>query len=418
MTRMDGDALKHLEKSLPANFDGDSSEISGKGWVLARDVPLPNIILNRDILIANIQLFQKYINEHNALLAPHAKATMCPEIWREQLAAGAWGLTVATVSQLEVCIAFGVKRVLIANEVIDTYSARRLAQILAQDEDVEIICLIDSEEGIRRLSTAISESDSTRRLDILVEFGMKGGRAGVRSIDEVVSLANSVKNHAQTLRLVGVEGYEGILGASRDPALLTVVDEYLHSWVAAIRAVLPLIEPSAPRLASAGGSIFFDRVISAFATLGSDCKLVIRGGCYVTHDSGIFDKASPFGTFAPGEHPVLAPAIRVYAAVLSRPEKGLAIVGAGVRDIPVAEGLPVVHAIHAADGSVRDGGALHPRKANDQHLYVDVPDDDLLAVGDVLELGISHPCAVFDRWRTLLVANGDGQIVGTALTYF
>ena len=93
MTRMDGDALKHLEKSLPANFDGDSSEISGKGWVLARDVPLPNIILNRDILIANIQLFQKYINEHNALLAPHAKATMCPEIWREQLAAGAWGLS-------------------------------------------------------------------------------------------------------------------------------------------------------------------------------------------------------------------------------------------------------------------------------------------------------------------------------------
>jgi len=415
---MDGDTLKHLEKSLPANFHGDSSEISSKSWVLARDIPLPNIILNRDILIENIQLFQKYINENNALLAPHAKATMCPEIWREQLAAGAWGLTVATVSQLEVCIAFGVKRILIANEVIDTYSVRRLAQILAQDESVEIICLVDSEEGIRRLSTAISESDSTRRLDILVEFGVKGGRAGVRSIDDLVSLANSVKNHAQTLRLVGVEGYEGILGASRDPALLTVVDEYLHSWVAAIRAVLPLIEPSAPRLASAGGSIFFDRVISAFATLGSDCKLVIRGGCYVTHDSGIFDKASPFGSFAPGEHPLLAPAIRVYAAVLSRPEKGLAIVGAGVRDIPVAEGLPVVHAVHAADGSVRDGGALHPRKANDQHLYVDVPDDDLLTVGDVLELGISHPCAVFDRWRTLLVANSDGQIVGTALTYF
>jgi D-serine dehydratase len=418
MTRMDRDALKNLEKSLPADFHGDSSEIAGKGWSLARDVPLPNIVLNQDILIANIQLFQRYINEHNALLAPHAKATMCPEIWREQLAAGAWGLTVATVSQLEVCIAFGVKRILIANEVIDTYSARRLAKILAQDERVEIICLVDSEEGIRRLSTAISESDSTRRLDILVEFGMKGGRAGVRSIEDLLSLANSVTNHAQTLRLVGVEGYEGILGASRDPELLAVVDEYLQSWVAAIRAVLPLIEPSAPRLASAGGSIFFDRVISAFATLGSDCKLVIRGGCYVTHDSGLFDKASPFGTFAPGEHPHLEPAIRVYAAVLSRPEKGLAIVGAGVRDIPVAEGLPVVHAVHAADGSVRDGGALHPRKANDQHLYVDVPDEDPLAVGDVLELGISHPCAVFDRWRTLLVSNGDGQIVGTALTYF
>ena len=415
---MDGEVMRHFEKSLPGDFHGQSSEIAELGWLVTRDVPLPNLVLNRDALIANIELFQKYIDDHGALLAPHVKATMCPEVWNEQLAAGAWALTVATLSQLEVCVALGVSRILLANEVVDTYSAKRLAEILAQNEHLEVICLVDSEEGVRRLSNAMAESASMRRLDILVEFGMHGGRTGVRSIGDVVSLAKLVKSHSETLRLVGVEGYEGILGVSRDVAFLTVVDDYLKLWVSAIRAVLPLIESSAPHLASAGGSIYFDRVIDAFATLGTDCRLVIRSGCYATHDSGMFDKASPFGSAAPGEHPLLTPALRIYAAVISRPERGLAIVGAGLRDIPVSEGLPVVHAVHAADGSVREGGALHPRKANDQHLYVDVPDDDLLAVGDVLELGISHPCAVFERWRTLLVSSGDGQIVGTALTYF
>ena len=58
------------------------------------------------------------------------------------------------------------------------------------------------------------------------------------------------------------------------------------------------------------------------------------------------------------------------------------------------------------------------KKANDHHLYLDVPVDDPLAVGDVLELGVSHPCAVFDRWRHYLIAGGDGRVAGVGTTYF
>lgn len=407
-----------LEKALPASFNGDYDTIERAGWQVTQDVPLPNLLLDRSILRSNVQHFQDFIDDHGALLAPHAKATMCPLIWQEQLNAGAWALTVATVSQLEVCIAFGVKRVLIANEVTDRYSLRRLAELVAQHEELELMCLVDSEKTVQRLAAAISESTSVRRLDVLVEFGMPGGRTGVRSIESLVDLARAVASHSKTLRLVGVEGYEGILGISRSDQALAEVDGYLSSWVEAIRQVFPLIESSAPRLASAGGSIYFDRVIAAFAPLVGDGQLIIRSGCYATHDSGMFDAASPFGAVALGPDALLRPALRVYAAVLSRPEPELAIVGAGVRDVPVSEGLPKVHAVHASDGTVRDGANLRPTKANDQHLYVEVPENTPLAVGDVLELGISHPCAVFDLWRTFLVADGDQRVIGAGRTYF
>ena len=314
-------------KSLPAGFLGSSADIAGLGWSVTRDVPLPNLVLDREALVANVTLFQSYADEHGAVLAPHAKATMSPQIWFEQLAAGAWGLTVATVSQLEVCVAFGIPRVLIANEVVDAYSAGRLVELVAQHDWLSITCLVDSEAAAERLQRAMAASGTSRRLDVLVEFGMPGGRTGVRTIDDLLTLCESVQSEP-ALRLVGVEGYEGILGVARDEKTLGAVDSYLASWAEAIRAVLPLVEPGAPRLASAGGSIYFDRVVAAFAPLAGECTLVLRSGCYATHDSVMFDAASPLGASVPAGQPRLTPALRVYAAVLSRPEPGVVIAGA------------------------------------------------------------------------------------------
>ena len=40
---------------------------------------------------------------------------MAPQLWAEQLDAGAWGITVANLAQLAVARAFGVTRVMVAN---------------------------------------------------------------------------------------------------------------------------------------------------------------------------------------------------------------------------------------------------------------------------------------------------------------
>ena len=52
------------------------------------------------------------------LLAPHGKTTMAPQLFAQQLEAGAWGMTVANVQQLGICARFGVRRVLMANQLL------------------------------------------------------------------------------------------------------------------------------------------------------------------------------------------------------------------------------------------------------------------------------------------------------------
>ena len=52
---------------------------------------------------------------------------------------------------------------------------------------------------------------------------------------------------------------------------------------------------------------------------------------------------------------------------------------------------------------------------NDQHAFVTA---DGLRPGDLLCLGISHPCGAFDRWRTLLEVDADYTVTRAIRTCF
>ena len=105
--------------------------------------------------------------------------------------------------------------------------------------------------------------------------------------------------------------------------------------------------------------------------------------------------------------------------VLSLPERGLAMIGFGKRDVPHDLDLPVPRLVK------RQGGELRPLRAgasiaalNDQHAYMKVPDGEDLAVGDLVGCGVSHPCTAFDKWRLLPVVDGDYNVIDAVLTYF
>ena len=98
--------------------------------------------------------------------------------------------------------------------------------------------------------------------------------------------------------------------------------------------------------------------------------------------------------------------------MLSRPEPTLVLLDAGKRDLPSDLDLPVVH---------RQPGARVTALA-DQHCFLEVPADSALAVGDVVRLGISHPCTAFQLWRLLPEVHDadadDPQVVGFVETVF
>lgn len=375
----------------------------------------PLLTADESALAGNIAAMAGYARDHDVLLCPHGKTTMSPELVRRQLDAGAWGVTAATISQVRTFRIFGMARILLANELVDPAGLDWALAELDRDPGFEFLMYVDSAAGLTAVEAALERRGPGRPVSLLVELGAPGGRTGCRTVDEAVGLARGVLR-LPGARLAGVAGYEGVLGHTVHPATVAMVRGYL----AAVREVLDAVvalgtEEPGELVVSAGGSTWFDLVLDELgpAVTGGRARLVLRSGCYVTHDHGLYAATTP-ATRAAG--PALAPALRLWAQVLSVPEPGRAIVGFGRRDCSFDAGLPVPLERLAGDGQREPLDAVRVVDLNDQHAYLE--HDGRLAVGDLLSLGISHPCTSFDKWRLIPVLDDDEAVVGLLSTWF
>jgi len=147
--------------------------------------------------------------------------------------------------------------------------------------------------------------------------------------------------------------------------------------------------------------------------------VVLRSGCYVTHDHGFYEGVSPFAQSIADGTAHLRPALELWASVLSRPEPGLAIVGFGKRDAPFDAGLPVPSAVRSrSGGKMRPADMMSIVRLNDQHAYLELAPHDPLEPGDLLACGVSHPCLAFDKWPLLPSVDDEYNVVEAIRTFF
>jgi D-serine deaminase-like pyridoxal phosphate-dependent protein len=407
--------LSVRHKSIPPSLWGRAAEEVAAERHPLSEFSTPLLTLDRQAADHNARTLLGWVRERGLELAPHGKTTMAPVLWKRLLDAGAWGLTVATAWQAQVARAAGVRRILIANELADSVAIAWLAAETdagaggGGDDGVEIACWVDSVEGVRLLA----ESAGTVPIDVLVELGAPGGRAGARGTEAALAVAREVLA-APRLRLRGVAGYEGSYGSDRSEATVARVRTYIGELRGLAETLLgwdALVEP----IVTAGGSAFFELVAEELAPLtapggstGRAVTVVLRSGAFQAHDEVFYDGISPFA----GSGLAFRSALTLWARVVSRPEPSLVILDAGKRDAPIDLGMPVVHG--------------HPGAVvtalNDQHAYVTVPAASTLAVGELVRLGISHPCTAFDRWRLLPELRNadepDPLVVGFIETFF
>ena len=126
-----------------------------------------------------------------------------------------------------------------------------------------------------------------------------------------------------------------------------------------------------------------------------------------------------------GEHPrthgdaQLLPALEVWGAVLSRPEPTRTIIGLGKRDVSTDGLLPVVKKLRRRGSTTIERiEPLPVVQVNDQHAYLELDPSDPLAVGDLVGVGISHPCTTFDKWRAIAVVDDDYRVIEISETLF
>lgn len=397
------------------------ASVAQEGWnVLREDLEFPVLVLKEAALRNNLRLMAQACDAAGILHAPHAKTTMSPAIIRLQLAEGAWGITVATPAQARACRAFGADRILLANQLVDRRGLEWAAREMAGHPQFELYCLADSVSGVQRMQHQLSSACVSRPVNVLVEIGFEGGRAGVRTIEDLTAVARAVDG-SPNLTLAGVEAYEGIIDCPTQDGTLAGVDAFVHYVLDGLAALGREATISAPPqwLLSIGASAFFDRVLVAVSQRPDlpPAKLVVRAGSYIAHDSLYYERISPLAGRS-RETGRLKPALEIWASVLSRPEPGLAILGFGRRDVPYYQELPVVTAVKDSTGLHAPGPGWHLFDLNDHHAYLRLGESCELRVGDLVACGVCQPAHAFDKWPLIAVVDADYNVTGAIRTYF
>ena len=362
----------------------------------------PVMVAKRSAIEANIATMAAYCASHGVEFAPHGKTTMAPTLFAAQLDAGAWGITVATANQALAARRFGVPRVLLANELLDPKALRWAAAEVGRGW--EFLFYVDSLEGVSAAGEAVGGGGPMR---VLVEMGYPDGRTGCRTVE------------------AGVRRGAGGRGGGRARARR---GRRLRRSAARPRQREPVPRRHRRRRWRRGRSlpVPLDRVGRRQCVLRHRGRTTRPGRqkrragaccCAAAATSPTTTASTPSTTpflRQPAEGG-LTPALEVWAQVLSTPEPGLAILGAGRRDVPFDAGMPVPLRVR---GRRRSHASARRRRHRRPQRPARLPAGARVAPGELVCLGISHPCTAFDRWRVIPVVDDDYRVTDLLRTYF
>ncbi|MFE2874791.1 amino acid deaminase [Streptomyces roseus] len=419
--RLADEPLDHRFKGLPPDAERAGLTV-GQLAAEKRDLytggfTTPVLTLDAEALEHNLAALGGYAARHGLAFAPHGKTCMAPQLFERQLEHGAWGITAAVPHQARVYRAFGIRRIFLANELVDAAALRWVAAELAADPEFRFVCYVDSVRGVELMDRALQGQSQV--VDVVVELGAgEGARTGARTDGDCRAVADAVAA-AATLRLVGIAGYEAEVPGA-DP-------ESVHAYLRRLTGLAVEFDRAGRFAAgldeivvSAGGSAWFDAVADVFGELPELSRPVLkllRSGAYVSHDHGWYTRLTPFNRVP--QEGGLRPAFRLWTQVVSRPSPTQAFVNAGKRDIAYDLGLPEAELVRdALTGEERPAAGVRVVKLSDQHAWLETDAEEDVRVGDWVALGMSHPCTIFEKWPLIPVVEADGTVTDYVRTFF
>lgn len=182
----------------------------------------PCLVVDEEVLQANIQALQTFISGLGLKLRPHAKSHKCPDLARHQLAAGAVGICCQKVSEAEAFAAQGIGDILIANEVVGSAKLQRLVRLHRRCIDLngQLIVCVDSLEAAARMNQAleqaaddqglaIAKTRAITPLSIYLEINVGQNRCGIAPGRAAADLAKAIEEQMPRLCLIGLQAYHG-----------------------------------------------------------------------------------------------------------------------------------------------------------------------------------------------------------------
>jgi D-serine deaminase-like pyridoxal phosphate-dependent protein len=335
------------------------------------DLPTPALLLDLAALERNIAAMAAWTQDHGVAIRPHTKVHKSPEIARRQLAAGAVGLTTATVYEADAMVAAGPQEILIANEIVDPDHVRRLPGIARQ---TALIVAVDDSRNARQLSAAAAAAGV--QLGVLVDVDVGMSRCGTRTLPAAVAVADEVAR-LPGLALRGVMGYEGHVVLEPDPQVratrAAAAMDQLASAADAIRGAGHEVS-----IVSAGGTNTHDM------TGMHPAVTELQAGTYAVLDAGYAPLAGRF-----------TPVLSVAARVVSH-QGATAVLNCGTKSIAVDVSPP---SVPASVGTVRE--------VHEEHMLIDAADGWAPQPGELVQVTVGYAGGTINLHDGYYVLDGD-----------
>jgi 3-hydroxy-D-aspartate aldolase len=165
------------------------------------DLPTPALLVNLDDLESNIAKLQAAASAAHKQLRPHAKAHKCVEIARKQIHAGAVGVCVATLAEMELMTSAGIG-VLLTTPVASSLKTDLIANWIL--EDAHIRAVVDHSSQVHLYQESAARAGVT--IPLLVDLDVGDHRTGIPCDERAVALAVEIAS-SPNLKFIGLQAY-------------------------------------------------------------------------------------------------------------------------------------------------------------------------------------------------------------------
>ncbi|MCC7319833.1 MAG: D-TA family PLP-dependent enzyme [Rubellimicrobium sp.] len=333
------------------------------------DIDTPAVLIDLDIVDANLRRAQDYADAHGLRLRPHVKTHKLPRLARAQMALGAVGVTCQKLSEAEAMADGGITDIFLPYNILGPRKLDRLAALHGR-----VTLSVTADSAVTVAGYAGRLADPARPLTVLVECDTGAGRCGVQTPDEALALARLIAA-APGLCFGGLMAYPPRAG-------LAQTQDWLAAAIAALGAAgLP------PEVVSIGGTPDMERAHEIAAATEQ------RPGTYVYNDR----MQMAWGHGTPADC-----AMAVLATVVSRPTPDRAILDAGSKAL-AADPAPV-----PGHGQIVEYPGAIVATLSEEHGAVDLsacarrPE-----IGERVHVIPNHACVVTNLFDEVHLMRGD-----------
>lgn len=342
---------------------------------VAEEYSTPVAVVDEAVMQRNIESMQARAGRAGAKLRPHAKTHKSARVAHRQIAAGAVGLTVATLREAEYFAANGIDDILLAHPPVGRPKLQRLVSLTEQ---------------VPRIAVGLDDVDMAAMLpptaEILWETDMGYGRLGTPAGDRTVDAIERLVDR------VGPDRFRGLMTHAGQAYKATDREERLKIAGEEVGALLR----TADLLRERGIEV---REISVGSTPTAEFADTVRGMTELRPGTYVYGDANQVRL---GSHALDDCALGVVAAVVSHPAPNRVILDAGSKalaaDSPNADGY----------GIVMGWPDWRIVRLSEEHAIIsgDVPLD--ARVGERVVVVPAHVCTTVNLHGALLIARPDG----------